>query len=105
MIISWLVWTEMKCTVHVALSKRSTNQLKPVQQSRQQLLRAYYPNKYTVQAADEACEKRSLTRMQMWTHFYSKDNDIPFFRDETLRLTIYSWKNNSNATAKNSQFF
>ena len=95
----------MKCTVHVALPKQFTNQLKPVQQSRQQLLRAYCPNMYTVQAADEACEKRSLTRMQMWTHFYSKDNDIPFFRDETQRLTIYSWKNNSNATAKNSQLF
>ena len=76
-----------------------------VQQSRQQVLRAYCTNIYTVQAADEACEKISLTRMQMWTHFYSKDNDIPFFRDETQRLTIYSWKNNSNATAKNSQLF
>ena len=28
-----------------------------------------------------------------------------FFRDETQKLTIYSWKNNSNATAKNSQLF
>ena len=73
--------------------------------SHSQCLKAYCPNICILQAADEACEKRSLTRMQMWTHFYSKDNDIPFFRDETQGLTIYSWKNNSNATVKNLQLF
>ena len=34
--------------MHVALSKRPMHQLKPVQQSRQQALRAYYSNMYTL---------------------------------------------------------
>ena len=34
--------------LHVALLKWSINQIKPVQQSRQQGLRAYCPNIYTV---------------------------------------------------------
>ena len=39
---------KIKCKVHVALPKRYTNQFKPVKQSRQQALRAYCPNLYTV---------------------------------------------------------
>ena len=35
--------------MHVALSNRSINQFKPVQQNRQQALRAYCPNMYTVE--------------------------------------------------------
>ena len=47
-IIFLLVYTEIKHTVHVALSKLPINQFKPVQQSRQQALSAYCPNIYTV---------------------------------------------------------
>ena len=42
-LIFWLVLAKIKCKVHVALLKRYTNQFKPVQQSRQQALRAYCP--------------------------------------------------------------
>ena len=38
-----LVWTEIACTEHVALAKLPISQLKPVQQSRQQALRAHCP--------------------------------------------------------------
>ena len=48
LISSWLVWTEIEFTVHVALPKLPISQFKPVQQSRQQALRAYCPNIYTV---------------------------------------------------------
>ena len=48
LIPSCLVWSEIKCKVHVTL--RPINQFKPVQQSRQQALRAYCPHIYTVQA-------------------------------------------------------
>ena len=41
-----LFWAEFECTVHVALPKRSINQLKPVHQSRHQVLRSYCPNIY-----------------------------------------------------------
>ena len=44
LIPSWLVWTEIKCKVHFA-----PNQFKPVQQSRQQELRAYCPNSYALE--------------------------------------------------------
>ena len=43
-----LIWTENECLMHVALTKRPINQFQPVWQSRQQSLRAYYPNVYTV---------------------------------------------------------
>ena len=43
-ISSWLHWTEIECTSNAALLKRSTNQLKPVQQSSQKVQRAYYSN-------------------------------------------------------------
>jgi hypothetical protein len=48
LIPSWLVWAEIECTVHVSLLKRPTKPFKPVQQSVQQVLRAYCPNIYTV---------------------------------------------------------
>ena len=45
------MWAKIKCTVHVTLPKRRINQFKPVQQSRQQVLRAYFSNIYTVSRA------------------------------------------------------
>ena len=45
---SWQFLTEIKCTWHVALSKWAIDQFKPVQQSRQQALKAYCPNIYCV---------------------------------------------------------
>ena len=36
-------------TVYVVLPKQPINQFKPIQQSRQQALKAYCPNLYTVQ--------------------------------------------------------
>ena len=41
---SWLVWEEIECTVHIAPPNRPINQFELVQQSRQQVLRAYCPN-------------------------------------------------------------
>ena len=38
--------------VHVALLKKPINQFKPVQQSRNQALKAYCPNMYTVVGLD-----------------------------------------------------
>ena len=38
-----------QCTVQIALPKRPINQFKLDQQSRQQALRVYYPNLYTVE--------------------------------------------------------
>ena len=46
--LAGLVRPEIECTLHFALTKQPTNQLKPVQQSRQQALRAYCPNIHTV---------------------------------------------------------
>ena len=46
MVPLWLVWTSIECTVHVALPKWPINQFKPVQQSRQQALKAYCLNIY-----------------------------------------------------------
>ena len=43
---------EIKCTVYVALSKQPLNQFKLDQKSRQQALRAYCPNIYTVPGSD-----------------------------------------------------
>ena len=48
LIPSFLVWEEIKFMVHVAMAQRPMNQLKPVQQSRQQALISYCPNIYTV---------------------------------------------------------
>ena len=48
MIPFWLVWADIECIVRVALSKRPINHFKVVQQSRQQVLRAYCPNIRTV---------------------------------------------------------
>ena len=47
---SWLVFAEIKSTMNVTLPKWFTYQFKPVQQRRQQVLRAYCPdiNLYTV---------------------------------------------------------
>ena len=53
MILSWLVWAEIECTVHVALLLQSINQLKSFQKSRQQAPRAYCSNVYTVDVPDE----------------------------------------------------
>ena len=41
-------WADINCMVHVVLPKQPINQFKPVHQSNQLALRAYYPNKYTV---------------------------------------------------------
>ena len=46
LIPSWLVWAEVKCSVHVALQKWPINQFKPVKQSKKQELRAYCLNIY-----------------------------------------------------------
>ena len=46
LIPSWLVWADVRCMVHVALPKLAINQLKPVQQRRQQEQKAYCPNIY-----------------------------------------------------------
>ena len=45
--IRWL-GAEIKCRVQVALPKRHVNQFKRDQKSRQQALRAYFPNVYNV---------------------------------------------------------
>ena len=45
---SWLVRAEIVYTIHVVLHKQFLNQFKPVQQSRQQALKAYCTNIYTV---------------------------------------------------------
>jgi hypothetical protein len=45
---SWLVWAEIECSLHNALSKRPNIQFKPIQQSTQQVLTAYCSNKYNV---------------------------------------------------------
>ena len=44
----WLFWAEVKCMLHVVLPKRPINEFKLDQQSRQQALKAYCPNIYTV---------------------------------------------------------
>ena len=46
LISSWLVLSEVECTVHKP--KWPINQLEPTQQSRQQVIKAYCPNIYTV---------------------------------------------------------
>ena len=51
LIPSWLLLAEINSTVHVALPKPPINQFKPVQQSRQQTLRAYCPNIFNVSQA------------------------------------------------------
>ena len=43
---SWLVWAEIKSTVHVALPKRPKKQLKAIWQSSRQALIAYCSNIY-----------------------------------------------------------
>ena len=48
LILSCLVWTEIECMLHVALHKQPINRFEIVQQSRQEVLRAYYFNKHTV---------------------------------------------------------
>ena len=48
LILSWLVWADIECAVHVALPKWPINNFKLVKQSRQQVPRAYCPNLYTV---------------------------------------------------------
>ena len=48
LIPSWVTWQEIECTVYVALSKRLMFQFKLVQQSRQQVIKAYCPSIYTV---------------------------------------------------------
>ena len=47
LIPSWLFLAEIKCTVHIALSKWLAYWFQPVWQSRQQALKAYCPNIYT----------------------------------------------------------
>ena len=51
LIPSLLVWEEIKCTVHMAVSKWPINQFEPFRKSEQQVLRAYCPNIYTVSSA------------------------------------------------------
>ena len=51
LIISWLVLAEIKSTVQVALPNWPINQFKKCRQSRQQILRAYCADVYTVAAA------------------------------------------------------
>ena len=46
LIPSWLVCAEIELTRHIALPKQPINQYKPVQESCQQVLRAYCPNIY-----------------------------------------------------------
>ena len=41
-------WLEIQCTVHVALPKRPIKWFQLVSQSRQQVVKAYCPNVYTV---------------------------------------------------------
>ena len=50
---SWLVWAKIECRVDVALPKQPITQFKPVQQRKQQALRAYFPNIYTVAGAEK----------------------------------------------------
>ena len=49
--LAGLVRNQVFSAVHLALTKRRINQFKPVQQSRQQVLRAYCPNIYAVSGA------------------------------------------------------
>ena len=70
---SCLFWTDIECTVHVALHKLPINQSKPVHKKRQQTLKAYCPNLYihTVPLSDRGtadniinnkrCFKNALT--------------------------------------------
>ena len=48
LISSWLGSGEIECIMHVVLPKQPINKLKVIQQSRQQVLEAYCPDKYTV---------------------------------------------------------
>ena len=65
---SSLVVAKIECTVGVALPKWARNQFKPVQQSRQQALRGYRPNIYTVhitttQFTQSRADKKNLTNL------------------------------------------
>ena len=54
-------WSGQKSSAPCTLIKRPINQFKPVQQSRQQVLRAYCPNIYTVSQSLPVCPSASLT--------------------------------------------
>ena len=62
--VSFSGWSraEIKCTVHVALPKRSINQFKLDKQSRQQALRAYCPNVYTMSCGVRCISTRRSKR-------------------------------------------
>ena len=45
-----LVWAKIECTVHISLPECLIKQIEPVKQSRQQVIGAYCPKIYTVQA-------------------------------------------------------
>ena len=49
-----MLWAELECTAYVALPKCLTYQCKPVRLRRQQELRTYCPNAYTVTAGPSA---------------------------------------------------
>ena len=70
--------------VHVTLAKQPINQFKPVQQRRDQVLRAYCPNIYTV----PEWEPREYPRFEVLCWKYSDiDSEGPDSEDSASRLS------------------
>ena len=75
---------EIKFTVHFALPKRPINQFQPVWQSRQQVLRAYCPNIYTVdQRQSGIISKSGQAPFWSFENFFMTANLAPFFSDNS----------------------
>ena len=72
--------------VHIALPKRPINQFKPVQKSRQQALRPYCPNIYTVpdlkrpsKTPSQAFSSRDLVFLNLRSPMGGSAYGIPWF--------------------------
>ena len=84
----WQVWAAVVCTVHVALHKRPINQFQPLQQKRQQGLRAYCSYLYTVY--EGAMVYRGLWEVQSALQDQADFDIEPFLHD---RLNFYQVSN------------
>ena len=88
---SWLVWAVIKCTVHFALSKQLITQLKPVQQSRKQVLRTYCLNIYIlwVQYFFSPCHTSKLCDMSAQWVIFIYLNFFPIKKDFCMCESIF----------------
>ena len=94
----WLLWAEIEFEMYIDLFKWSVNQIKSVQQNRQQALIVYCSNMYTVWQAhswlgEGCCPKLLILILKLWQEFYPRARNRLWISAYYIHSSRYDWQN------------